>query len=125
MTRGYSSEEILAMQKDAIRRVNEMRRISEEKLRQSGAFVPPAEPPKPKPQPEPTVELPPPAPEEKPEKLPEKPAVVLQPQPGGFGDLLKLFGRDQETLLLLSLLFLLIREGADTALILALVYILL
>ena len=39
MARSYSNEEILAMQKDAIRRVNEMRRMSEEKPRQTAPPV--------------------------------------------------------------------------------------
>ena len=115
MTRGYSSEEIMAMQRDAIRRVNEMRRISAEKLRQSGP-VPPPVPAEPKA--EPPQEMPKP-PEPKPENIPS-----VTP-PSGFGALLQTIGKDHETLLLLSLLFLLIREGADTALILALVYVLL
>ena len=47
MARGYTNEEILAMQKDAIRRVNEMRRMSEEKLRQTAP--PEQQPPSPPP----------------------------------------------------------------------------
>lgn len=110
MTRGYSNEEIMAMQRDAIRRVNEMRRISEEKLRQSGNSALPAAKPPPDP-----LSIPP---------LQQEKLSATPPQ-GGLGDLLRLFGSDQETLLLLALLFLLIREGADIPLILALVYILL
>lgn len=115
MTRGYSSEEIMAMQRDAIRRVNEMRRISEEKLRQSkAARTEPVEP----------VPHPPQIPADLSE--PPKPQPVPSAaSPGGLGALLQTFGKDHETLLLLSLLFLLIREGADTSLILALVYVLL
>ena len=113
MTRGYSSEEIMAMQRDAIRRVNEMRRISEEKLRQSETAA------QPKPA-EPVFKVPQ-SPSEPPKPQPVPPAA----SPGGLGALLQTFGKDHETLLLLSLLFLLIREGADTSLILALVYVLL
>lgn len=115
MTRGYSSEEIMAMQRDAIRRVNEMRRISEEKLRQSG-ISPPQAPAAP------ATEPPPKFPEVS-EPKPESTSPV--PPEGGLGAFLQALGKDHETLLLLSLLLLLIREGADTALILALVYVLL
>lgn len=111
MTRGYSNEEIMAMQRDAIRRVNEMRRISEEKLRQSAAA-----------QPEKAVTPEQHKPPEKPEESPEKPDGDSS---GGLGALLQTIAGDHETLLLLALLLLLIREGADTPLILALVYVLL
>lgn len=128
MAHGYTSEELLAMQKDAIRRVNEMRRLSEEKLRQSGAA--------------PVMNTPPPSEPQK--KAPEKetanksvpretaalaetaaPSRSVVGQSGGLSALLQKLGGDRETMLLLALLFLLIKEEADVSLILALVYILL
>ena len=113
MARGYTNEEILAMQKDAIRRVNEMRRMSEEKLRQT---APPEQQPSP-PSSSPKTD-------EKPAPAQEAPASTEHPS-GGLTAILQSFGGDSETMLLLALLFLLIKEEADTSLILALVYILL
>ena len=112
MARGYTNEEILAMQKDAIRRVNEMRRMSEEKLRQT---APPEQQPSPPSSPKT---------DEKPAPAQEAPASTEHPS-GGLTAILQSFGGDRETMLLLALLFLLIKEEADTSLILALVYILL
>ena len=114
MARGYTNEEILAMQKDAIRRVNEMRRMSEEKLRQTAP--PEQQPPSPPPSSPQT--------DEKPAPAQEAPASTEHPS-GGLTAILQSFGGDRETMLLLALLFLLIKEEADTSLILALVYILL
>lgn len=116
MARGYTNEEILAMQKDAIRRVNEMRRMSEEKLRQTAP--PEQQPPSP----------PPPSPKEDEKPLPVQEQEISAPtehSSGGLTAILQSFGGDRETMLLLALLFLLIKEEADTSLILALVYILL
>ena len=114
MARSYSNEEILAMQKDAIRRVNEMRRMSEEKLRQT------APPVQEEPKSSSGEEADPP----KGSTASICGADTGQPT-GGLTALLKSFGGDRETMLLLALLFLLIKEEADTSLILALVYILL
>lgn len=113
MARGYTNEEILAMQKDAIRRVNEMRRMSEEKLRQTA-------PPEQQPPPPPSSS----SKEEHPLPVQEVSAPAERPS-GGLTAILQSFGGDRETMLLLALLFLLIKEEADTSLILALVYILL
>ena len=114
MARGYTNEEILAMQKDAIRRVNEMRRMSEEKLRQTAPSE--QQPPSPPPSSPKT--------DEKPAPAQEAPASTEHPS-GGLTAILQSFGGDRETMLLLALFFLLIKEEADTSLILALVYILL
>lgn len=94
MAREYTSEEILAMQKDAVRRVAQMRKLSQTRVQQ------------------------PPAPVQK-----EEPPPALQSnEPSGLLD--TLFS-DSESLLILAVLFLLIREKADAKLILALFYLLL
>lgn len=62
--------------------------------------------------------------DEKPAPAQEAPASTEHPS-GGLTAILQSFGGDRETMLLLALLFLLIKEEADTSLILALVYILL
>jgi len=67
---------------------------------------------------------PPPKTDEKPAPAQEAPASTEHPS-GGLTAILQSFGGDRETMLLLALLFLLIKEEADTSLILALVYILL
>ncbi len=137
MGNGYSSAQILAMQKDAIRRVNEMQRAAREKLRQTrqqmGEPSPERELPE---QPSPEAKAAQPAPEKAP--APEKPPAPEkapaapsggQTQGGEGGSplqgILSRLNLDQETLLLLLLLVLLINEGADSKLILALVYVLL
>lgn len=197
---GYSSSQIMAMQRDAIRRVNEMQRISQEKLRQTeAAFGGRVDPPAPASppaaaqaaqampsspahpereeqspvqerrmpggmgmennsygvnrqghpggqgpnavpirhmgggnRPAPPPEVPPPPLEEVPaEELPEgalPPAEAGQTEivpAGGLQGILQRMNLDSETVMLLMLLLLLVNEGADVMLIMALVYILL
>lgn len=95
MAREYTSEEILAMQKDAVRRVAQMRKLSQTRVQQQ------------------------PAPAQK-----EKPSPEQQSDEAVPGLLDTLFS-DSESLLILAVLFLLIREKADAKLILALFYLLL
>ncbi len=94
MAREYTSEEILAMQKDAVRRVAQMRKLSQTRVQQS------------------------PVPQK------EEPSLARTPEEESAGILDTLLS-DSDTLLILGVLFLLIREKADAKLILALVYLLL
>lgn len=110
---GYSSAQIAAMQRDAMRRVNEMRKLSEQKI----AATPP-----------PKIEREPAAVHTEEEQAEQKDSLHSE-EPmvhknilAGFLDKLNL---DQETILILLLMFMLINEGGDNMLILALVYILL
>lgn len=120
---GYSSSQIMSMQKDAVRRVNEMQRVAQDRLRRTAAAMNGGAP-------SPSA---PPAPHRQPAK-PNQPAAPASPPPAPvegdpvpapFQGFLDRLGLDQESTLLLVLLLLMVNEGADRSLILALVYILL
>lgn len=133
---GYTSKEIMSMQQDAIRRVNEMQRIAREKIanseNRSQNFAKPQEKPTPQQNQQNNKPLPPMKPPPnivKPNepskelvKAENKPTEVLPYSLAGFLDRMNI---DTETLLLIGLLLLLINEGADVQLLMALVYILL
>jgi hypothetical protein len=111
----YSNAQILAMQRDAIRRVNEMQKISQEKLhgRQERAQPPPARGGMRRTDP--------------PQKNGQAEEALSQQsqQEGPLQGIVQRLGLDHETLLLAAILLLLVNEGADVMLILALTYILL
>ena len=110
---GYSASQISAMQQDAIERVREMQRRAREKLESSNQIA--AAPARQQPVQQAAYRQSSPS--------PAVPAVSASPaQP--FQGFLEKLGLDGETALILILLFLLINEGADQTLILALVYIL-
>lgn len=120
---GYSSAQMLAMQKDAIRRVNEMQRQAQERLRQTQSLLQePDAPPEEVPAQEPAPSL-----EPKETAPPAQPQETAAPEESGnpFQGIFQRLGLDEESVLLLLLLLLLVNEGADSKLILALVYILL
>lgn len=149
---GYSSHEILTMQQDAIRRVNEMQRLAREKVAtsenhpqnnkmQAEHHSPQQEAEHHSPQQEKENKMQHPnhnkqnnqhhheekhehQPVEKNEviKIENCPTEVVHQGLTGFLDRLNL---DPETLLLMGLIFLLVNEGADVMLLLALGYILL
>lgn len=114
---GFSNAEILSMQKDALRRVNEMQRIAREKIEQTQGIVP------------------------QPENLHtenQKPMNPIHspPQPierceteivrsNSFTGILDRLHLDEEKILLIVLALILMNEGADIMLLLALGYILL
>ena len=108
---GYSASQISAMQQDAIERVQEMQRRAREKLESSNqiASAPVRQ--------QPVQQA---AYRQSSSAVPAAPASPAQP----FQGFLEKLGLDGETALILILLFLLINEGADQTLILALVYIL-
>lgn len=122
---GYSSTEIMTMQKDAMRRVNEMQRIAREKI--EGTIAPavtsaiPNKPIK-------NVTNQPPS-----RQIPNTDTITQQkPQNvsmeivhDGFTGILEKLNLDDEKLILILLIILLVNEGADIILILALGYILL
>ena len=148
----YSSTQIIAMQGDAERRVREMRRLAQERVRQtqesfqqggspSGGAAPSNQSPNRQNAPPAQAESgsipirhrgqhsPPPSPPPAaapevciPENLPSPPPSMGESSLRGILDRLNL---DEETLLLLLLLLLLVNEGADSMLILALGYLLL
>lgn len=166
----YSPAQIMAMQKDAVRRVNEMQRIAQEKLRQTestiGGHPHPGNPepqqrqevPSPPPNnssrpigghpqssqgggphantPPPAGHMnqnhapgrtsPPPPPAEPPAREPDPiPIAEAELVTSPFQGILQRLNLDQESVLLIVMLLLLINEGADVMLIMALVYILL
>lgn len=134
---GYSSAQMLAMQKDAIRRVNEMQRQAQERLRQTQEILEPPPQEADPPAEEPAGEAEPSNEEEPAGRAEPSPAMeegVPAGQPPGTGaaaepspgmGILQRLGLDEESILLILLLILLINEGADSKLILALVYVLL
>ena len=121
---GYSSAQILSMQKDAVRRVNEMQRIARERLQRTEnamgtapAAVSRSNPPAAQAPVVPEHDTP----------QPVRPAGQSPVPSAGspFTGILDRMGLDSESTLLLLLLLLLVNEGADNMLILALVYVLL
>lgn len=123
---GYTGSQVLSMQKDAVRRVNEMQRQARERVRQSagGGSPQPTSPPR---APGPGAGPPSPIAPIAPTAPIAQPVIELAAQaaPNPFQGMLQRLGFDQETVTLLVLLLLLVNEGSDTMLILALVYLLL
>lgn len=108
-----------AMRQDAIRRAREMQR-------QARPFPPPPPPAPPPARPDSPPHPVPPHPDDPPHPDPPPPAPPPL-LPGELSDLLHglMTGWDGERLALAGLLYLLYREGADPALLLALAYVLL
>lgn len=131
---GYSSSEILSMQRDAAERVREMQRRAQDRLRQSngqpmgnhsGMRQPPQVPHNSRPAAGiPVVSFPPPRQEAPP---PHQTAPPPPPPSSSFGDsiqgILKQFHLDQDRIVLILLFLVLMREEADPMLLLALAYI--
>lgn len=114
---GFSNTEILSMQKDAIRRVNEMQRIAREKIEQTQG-VHPQQMNRPKENNEPI----------KPIHSPPQPIERCETEiirGNSFTGILDKLNLDEEKILLIMLGIILMNEGADIMLILALGYILL
>lgn len=105
----YSSSDIMSMQQDAIRRVREMQRISNSKVggdeSKSTAYIPAP-------------------PVRKEEKRPQGATSVPKNQ-NFIQDLLSKLNLDHDRLIILLLLVVLLNEGADSKLLLALCYLLL
>lgn len=111
---GYSDAQIRAMHKDAVRRVNEMQRVARQRVNSSPS------PPSKEENSLPHIEQ---------ESEPIKPVISETAcqsitQTNGLTGFLDRMNLDEEKILLIMLLILLINEGADTYLVLALVYIL-
>jgi len=132
---GYTSAETIAMQKDAIRRVNEMRRLSNEKLRQTqeafsagnhpGQKAPEARQEKFEPEFHEQGRV---GAQQYPLRAKEEPEVIAcEPEiaKSGLQGILQRLNLDSDSIILIVMLLLLINEGADVMLIMALVYILL
>ena len=119
--RNYSNGELRTMQEEAARRVAEMRRIANEHLRRSAPV--PQEPPRPEPQ----IQQIKPAPKPVHRALPvEFPSAAEAPfSSGGLEGIIRNLGLESDRMILIGLLILLINEGADTVLILAVFYLLL
>ena len=109
---GYSAAEFSSMQRDAVNRVLEMQRRAQMRLEQSNRMASAGQMP---------------APTSVPQHSPQH---ISQPQPQipqpafPFQGILEKLGMDGETAVLLILLLILLNEGADRSLILALVYVL-
>ncbi len=106
---GYSISEFSSMQQDAIQRVREMQRKARERLEESNRMA---------------AAVPPPAPVRQAAAPPPQAAGQRNPPALPFQGLLDSLGMDGETALILILLLLLLNEGADRMVILALVYLL-
>lgn len=108
---------MMTMQQDAMRRVQEMQRIAKSRVNggQESAAVPPAAPP------------PADAPKKEQHKPPEKKEASSAPSAGGnvLQDLLSGLNLDSDRLIILMLLIVLMNEGVDGKLLLALCYLLL
>lgn len=113
----YSSAQMMQMQQDAIRRVHEMQRIARERVAAAGA---PAEAE--------MLEEAPSLSQNKRSPHQNQHAVVANSSllhPNAFGGFLGKLGLEQDQLILAGIILMLINEGADNLLILALCYILL
>lgn len=118
---GYSAQQIAAMQRDAVRRVNEMQRIAREKVaapQQDIAAEPPSTP-----QPNIPIHQQSPAAQGTPLSAANHGLLSIV-QPNFFSGILDKLNLDTETIMLMLLIFVLLNEGSDNILILALVYIL-
>lgn len=115
---GYTQSQIATMQQDAMRRVNEMQRLARQKLGNT----------QPLPSNQPNHHNPPAQNHQEhhvsPKALEPEPCME-EVVPNGFKGLLEKLNLDEEKIIVIMLLILLINEGADIMLILALVYILL
>lgn len=132
----YTNAEIASMQKDAMRRVNEMQRIARQKINATAAVPPPNLPAQlrspvvveaqPQPLSHEAQQATPVSVHEHhhdvPTQVPNATTGLASSTFAGILDKLKL---DDEKILLILLIFVLINEGADLTLILALGYILL
>ena len=109
---GYSAAEFSSMQQDAVNRVLEMQRRAQMRLEQSNRMVSAGQMPAPG-----SLSQHP-----APHRAQTQPSVLQPSFP--FQGILEKLGLDGETVLLLILLLILLNEGADRSLILALVYVL-
>lgn len=114
---GYSASEISSMQQDAIRRVREMQRRAQKRLEESNRLAAGGSSLPAQPHPHNSTSQTSVHPAETQQPLPAQPALPFQ-------GILEKMGIDGETGLILLLLLLLLNEGADRTLILALAYIL-
>lgn len=111
---GYSNEQLAQMQKDAVRRVNEMQKLSREKINTSENSGKSKGCPC----------------SEKAKESPASNECKSQASPPDldfsttFKGMLKKTGLDSDSIILIMLLILFLNEGADSKLILALFYIL-
>lgn len=116
MANNYSGSDILHMQQDAIRRVREMQRRANEKLRQGNS--PPSNGTTP-----PPLSLSNSHPSSSHNERPV-PISTNPPVQDSLAGVLDRLGIDNEKAVLLLLIILMLNEGADTKLILALCYLL-
>lgn len=130
MANEYTGAQLLAMQRDAVRRVNEMQRIAKEKLagqqEAQSSYAPRTPPPASSDIPEQSIAQP--EHSEHSEQTEHSSAPPLLNFPFKFSGLTGFLDRmnlDEETIMLILMLLMLINDGADTMLILALGYILL
>ena len=124
---GYSASQLSSMQQDAIERVRDMQRRAQARVDASNRQA--AQPP-PKPQTESSPPAPvpatAPAPEARPQAAETSRVLPAPPQQGGSAikGILERLGMDGEAGLILLLLFLLLNEGANQTVVLALAYVL-
>lgn len=114
---GYTQSQIAAMQRDAVRRVNEMQKMSRERLL-NGTGMPAG-----------SMTPPPVAKRQEPRQSEQEDPPVEQCETevvsSGLAGILDRLHLDSEMILIMLLLLVLVNEGADVKLILALVYIML
>lgn len=124
----YSANDLIAMQKDAMERVREMQRRSDERLRQSNSAIPkPIHPPAASSAPQSPAQA---APEDQGnapsngQREAYAPEQSLAPS-GKISQALQALGIDQDRLILFAVLLVLYNDGADYTLLLAILYLLL
>lgn len=112
MAAEYSYNELVQMQEQAIRRVHEMQQRARQTARESGDIVQESEPVIQQEQPAPAVQQ-------------EHRAIARPPRSplSGLSALIDKIPYDDDTAVLLPLILLLLHEGSDEKLILALIYI--
>ena len=121
MNNEYTQSQISTMQQDAMRRVNEMQRVARERL--GNRYVAPESPVKEQP-----IQHHEPSTDYQHIEIEDEECIAPEPQEeasSGFKGILDKLNLDKEKLIVIGLLVVLVNEGADIKLILALVYILL
>ncbi len=118
----YSSADLMSMQQDALRRVRQMQQLANSKITPSPRFDQPPPPAAPRRQ---IPSLPPTPPSSAAAKNEASATAASSLVGNPLGDLFAAFGGDSDRLMILVLLIVLLGEGADQKLLLALCYLLL
>ncbi len=118
----YSSADLMSMQQDALRRVRQMQQLANSKISPSSRFDQPPPPAAPRRE---NSSLPPAPPASAAAKSGVSASAASDLVGNSLGDFFTAFGGDSDRLMILVLLIVLLGEGADQKLLLALCYLLL